>query len=197
MQNFPGMCYPLGNFPWDAKNRPNSMLQHVRAQPDTLQAKLSLHNMGQMNLIIPSMPPKFLPTCHQFPLLPNATLLVLTELSGGDDDDDDCGYDGGVSTFFSDNDEYAPDGDSDSEFTESDLSDFDEDILETLKTELASLAKPATVNDALGKSKSKKDWKKAEANRSLGYNGLSIRTIQRHAKDARDRETHREEVEKS
>jgi hypothetical protein len=131
------------------------------------------------------------------PVVAECHSACLDRIEWGDDDNDDCGYDGGVSTFFSDDDEYAPDGDSDSEFTESDLSDFDEDILEALKTELASLAKPATVNDALGKSKSKKDWKKAEANRSLGYNGLSIRTIQRHAKDARDRETHRGEVEKS
>jgi hypothetical protein len=77
------------------------------------------------------------------------------------------------------------------------LSDFDEEILETLKAELASLAKPGTVFEALGKSTSKKDWKKAEANRSLRYSGNSERTRSRQAKQACERQTQREEFQKS
>jgi hypothetical protein len=112
------------------------------------------------------------------------------------DDDYDCGYDGGVNTYFSD-DEYDPEGDADSDFMDLELSDFDEEILETLKAELASLAKPGTVFEALGKSTSKKDWKKAEANRSLRYSGNSERTRSRQAKQACERQTQREEFQKS
>ncbi|KAF8193895.1 hypothetical protein K438DRAFT_1761471 [Mycena galopus ATCC 62051] len=80
------------------------------------------------------------------------------------DSNEDCEYDG--------TDEYDTEADSDSDFTDSESSDFDEEIIETLKVELASLSKPGTVNEVLdGQSISRKDWKKSEANRKLGYTG--------------------------
>lgn len=45
-------------------------------------------------------------------------------------------------------------------------------------------AKPAT-NDILMRGISAKEWKRAEANRSLGYDGHSEQTQQRHRNEAR------------
>ncbi|KAJ7710753.1 hypothetical protein B0H17DRAFT_1190450 [Mycena rosella] len=53
----------------------------------------------------------------------------------------------------------------DSEFTEPELSEFDEEIIEALKLELAALSKPTSFEE-LNQTKSKKDWKKVEATRN-------------------------------
>ncbi|KAJ7164399.1 hypothetical protein C8R46DRAFT_827702, partial [Mycena filopes] len=80
----------------------------------------------------------------------------------------------GVNVEASD-EEYDPELDRDSDFTDSELSEFDEEIIEALKKEFEALVKP-TPFEELSHSKSKKDWGKAETNRSLGYNGHSERT---------------------
>ncbi|KAJ7691320.1 hypothetical protein B0H17DRAFT_1133842 [Mycena rosella] len=75
----------------------------------------------------------------------------------GDTSDSDCGYEGGVNIDVSDI-EYVLD-EHDSEFIESELSEFDEEIIEALKLELAALSKP-TAFEELNQTKSKKYWKK-------------------------------------
>ncbi|KAJ7837307.1 hypothetical protein B0H13DRAFT_1912558 [Mycena leptocephala] len=100
------------------------------------------------------------------------------------------GYEGGVNIDES-NGEYQPDSEHESNFTDSDLSEFDEEIIEALKKEFEALSKQNPFFE-LSHSKSKKDWSKEEANRSLGYNGLSERTGYRRAAQARDRNEQRE-----
>jgi len=55
------------------------------------------------------------------------------------------------------------------------------------KLELGQLAKP-TVTEILMHHVGTKGWKKAESNRSLGYNRQSLRHQQEIIKEARDRE---------
>ncbi|KAJ7697544.1 hypothetical protein B0H16DRAFT_1749993 [Mycena metata] len=111
------------------------------------------------------------------------------------DSDSDCEYEGGVNVELSD-DDYDPELEHDSDFTDSDLSEFDEEIIEALKKEFEVLLKP-TPFEELNHAKSKKDWSKAEASRSLGYNGLSERTHYRHNAEARTRELKRTEAKAS
>ncbi|KAJ7276724.1 hypothetical protein C8J57DRAFT_1223449 [Mycena rebaudengoi] len=104
----------------------------------------------------------------------------------------DCGYEGGVNVDLESDDEYIPDSEHDSDFTDSDLSEFDEEVLEALKADLASLSKP-TPFEKLTQKKTSKEWKELESNRSLGYNGLSVRKGYRDKAKAR----HRQEVKQS
>ncbi|KAF8265639.1 hypothetical protein EI94DRAFT_1702336 [Lactarius quietus] len=94
------------------------------------------------------------------------------------DDKADCGYEGGVDHSISSDDEYEPglqweleggeEWDSDEE-----LSEYDKEQMERLQ-EAVELVKPTPFEViALG---THKDWRKIEANRSLGYNGQSKRT---------------------
>ncbi|KAK7042832.1 hypothetical protein R3P38DRAFT_3449566, partial [Favolaschia claudopus] len=112
-----------------------------------------------------------------------------------DDSDSECGYEGGVDHEPSD-DEYLCELDRDSDFTDSDLSEFDEEMIECLKKELEALAKP-TPFEKVRETKSNKEWAKAEANRGLGYNGHSERTTFRRNAEARERETKRKAAKMS
>ncbi|KAJ7704620.1 hypothetical protein B0H16DRAFT_1482618 [Mycena metata] len=139
------------------------------------------------------------PDCHPAaaePLVPQGSPEIL-DLSISDEDDDyECGYDGGVNVWVSD-EEYDPEDDRDSDFTDSELSDFDEEMLEALKEELASLAGPGTAFEMLGKTKTKEEWKKVEANRRLGYNGHSERSKFQAAQKARKAEAQRKALKDS
>jgi hypothetical protein len=87
------------------------------------------------------------------------------------DSDSECGCEGGVDIDISD-DEYLPGSEHDSDFTDTNLSEHDEERFEALKKEFASLSEP-TPFEELSHKKSETQGKAAEANRSLGYNGHS------------------------
>ncbi|KAJ7879723.1 hypothetical protein B0H14DRAFT_2566573 [Mycena olivaceomarginata] len=94
-----------------------------------------------------------------------------------------CGYDGGVNVDVESDDEYIPDSEHDSDSTDSDLSEL---------TDLAFLSKP-TPFEELTQKKTSKEWKELESNRSLGYNGLSVRKGYQDKANAK----HRQEVNQS
>ena len=107
----------------------------------------------------------------------------------------DCGYTGGVDCSISDTE-------SDSEWIDSGSGDSDgsisefcgqelEENLREIREEVEVLHAASPYALIMGK-KLKKDWRKVERNRALGYTGNSVRSKQRHAKDARERELQRE-----
>ena len=107
------------------------------------------------------------------------------------DSDSDCGYNGGVNYYGSDNDsdEYLDEssGISDAESLEELEGVALEENLADLRVELEELAAATQYEQIMG-PKSAKQWKRVEKNRSLGYTGTSQRTQQRKAKEARERE---------
>ncbi|CAK5284583.1 unnamed protein product [Mycena citricolor] len=113
------------------------------------------------------------------------------------EDDWDIGYEGGVEApvecdFDSEDEDYAV---QDSDFTDSELSEFDEEMLEGIATKLAALRDESGSRSTTGSLKmgmSTAEWKKAEAVRKLGYLGNSERTRFRKAKEAREREEQRQ-----
>jgi hypothetical protein len=125
------------------------------------------------------------------------------------DSDDDCGYTGGVNVADLESDD-EPDFDS----SESEWSDDDgESLVEMEGDELAAnlralKAKADTFDEPpcnqkltayyeISKSKTSKTWKKAEANRALGYTGTSTRLRQLRDKEARDGAAVRQQARES
>ncbi|KAG1852220.1 hypothetical protein F4604DRAFT_1933793 [Suillus subluteus] len=121
----------------------------------------------------------------------------------------DCGYTGGVSCW-SDDDiiEYQPDAFSESNPSDCEsLCELEGDDLEynlrqlTAKTNSKALELTADEADTLFKIISRPTtnviWRKAEQNRSLGYNGLSDRSRRRRDKLARDQAEHRKKMKTS
>lgn len=88
----------------------------------------------------------------------------------------DCGYTGGVEHWnSSDSDELwqsSSKSEDDWDDADAELEEYDKEILEGLKAELAELKTPMPF-DELSAKKTKKEWKDIEANQSLGYNGQS------------------------
>ena len=117
---------------------------------------------------------------------------VLSWDSAAFDNDEECHWDGRISHIPSDSD-------SDSEFTWSTGSDTEEEFSELegdelvgslqkqLEAEIKMLRQP-TPYELITKSRTAKEWVKAESNRSLGYNGLSERTKRRNDQQARAKE---------
>ncbi|KIK82327.1 hypothetical protein PAXRUDRAFT_35590 [Paxillus rubicundulus Ve08.2h10] len=104
------------------------------------------------------------------------------------DDDDDCGYDESGSDLDSNS---FDDGESVVELEGEEL----EENLIGLQEELEALQKKTPYEQLLAAntgSSSAKQWKKAESQRSLGYNGTSLRTCQRYAKAAREQQQNRQ-----
>ncbi|KAJ3876554.1 hypothetical protein F5051DRAFT_411145 [Lentinula edodes] len=108
-----------------------------------------------------------------------------------DDDNEDlseCGYEGGVNFMFESDSEFDGDVEEDDEGSEWDsdeeLQEYDAKIMEEIREEVADLLKETPYEKVL---LHQKDWKKVEKNRSLGYNGHSIRSKQREDKKRRDR----------
>lgn len=113
------------------------------------------------------------------------------------DSDLDREYTGGINCEWSDSD-YETSlselwSDSDVESLEELEGDELEVNLQELREEVEMLAVP-TGYEEISKPKLAKTWKKAEKNRTLGYNGNSQRTAQRKAKEARDRGAAREQA---
>ncbi|KAG2038703.1 hypothetical protein BDR03DRAFT_1009681 [Suillus americanus] len=105
----------------------------------------------------------------------------------------ECGYTGGVSCYWSDTgDKYETDSNADSKRSECDSlcklegSKLEENLRE-LREEVIALGTPVdSLFNKISKPKTGAVWKKAERNRSLGYNGLSGRTQRQRDKAARD-----------
>ena len=110
--------------------------------------------------------------------------------------DSDCGYRGGVDHYPSD----------DGEDTEEDWSD-DESLAELegdeLEASLSVLRNEAEIHSVpshfwqMMSQRDPKEWKKAEANRALGYNKNSTRTQERRRKEARGREAFKADAKTS
>jgi hypothetical protein len=112
----------------------------------------------------------------------------------GDGSDSDCGYIGGVSVEISESESKSEDWeDSDSDdksLSELSGDDLDENMAK-IQAELEALQAPS-VFAMMMEGKTRKQWKKAESDRGLGYNRHSDRTQQRRERDARDRAASRE-----
>lgn len=113
-----------------------------------------------------------------------------------DDMDGECGYEGGVNCYWSDDSDYESDSDSDWSDGEESVVEFEGEELEAnlkeLRAEIEVLRQPTGYEEVSAASKmSMKDWQKVESNRALGYTGNSLRTAQRNAKAARNRERNR------
>lgn len=125
--------------------------------------------------------------------------LELSKLSGRElnpielDSKYKCGDTGGVSCYWSDTgDEYETDLNTDNERLECDSlcklegSELEENLRE-FREEVIALGTPVdSLFDKISKPKTDAVWKKAEWNRSLGYNKLSGHTQQQRDKAALD-----------
>lgn len=105
--------------------------------------------------------------------------------------DTDCtSWRGGVNHILSSDEDR--DGSSESESSSSD-GEVDELEGDELRASLEARYTSTDIKNLglygpLTQSTTRREWKKAEANRSLGYNGHAARTKRHHAKLARDRE---------
>ena len=127
-------------------------------------------------------------------------MLYFPDSGGGSDSD--CGYIGGVSVEISESESKSEDWeDSDTDESDdkslSELSgdDLDQNMAE-IRAELEALQAPSMFAMMM-EGKTQKQWKKAESDRGLGYNGLSDRTRQRREKNTRDRVASRESARTS
>ncbi|THH20303.1 hypothetical protein EUX98_g8606 [Antrodiella citrinella] len=104
------------------------------------------------------------------------------------------GSDGSDSDW--EDDEMGSDNDSsDSEGVEMEVNALDGDeLLASIRDELQKLSEPTPYEVLLNDPH---NWKKAESQRNLGYNGQAERTKRGHAKRARDKEKEAEKMRKS
>ncbi|KAF8810714.1 hypothetical protein BYT27DRAFT_7209171 [Phlegmacium glaucopus] len=86
-----------------------------------------------------------------------------------------------------------------------DVDDEDEIMCELEGEELRKSLEEQVIQEAeamvaayrnLSRSMPAKEWKRAETNRKLGYNGQSVRTQQRHRQEEKRKELHAEKREK-
>ena len=109
-------------------------------------------------------------------------------------DDVKCtGWNGGVSHYVSSDDKLiiiSDDNSGEEEVGELSGSELEEVLQRHLKTLEVTLQSSAETNahSAIMHEQTKKDWKKAESRRSLGYNGQSARTKRHHEQLARKKE---------
>ena len=115
-------------------------------------------------------------------------------------EESECGYKGGVDYSISSDDKFVlgpqweleggSEWDSDGE-----LSEYDEEQMESLKKEAAELVKPTPFEEI--SLTTIKGWRKIEAKRSLGYNGQSSRTKERRQQQERLKESTRKAIKTS
>ncbi|KAJ8580766.1 hypothetical protein M405DRAFT_752869 [Rhizopogon salebrosus TDB-379] len=146
-------------------------------------------------------------TNTQVPLPSQAPSIQVVATAENDDQLTDsqsnCGYTGGVSVevLTSDSDsEYEPDtsesGWSDGESLCELEGDESEENLAALKAKVDALQQPTSFKfEKILEGKTAAEWKKAEQNRALGYNGHSDRTKRRQNKTARDLADYRKKDE--
>lgn len=130
---------------------------------------------------------------------PNGDISEISHHTEADDilDDDileteakEDSWDGGVYVPDSE-EEFVPLGLAEDSSDEESLVEFDGDEL------VQHLHKPTAYGQLCDNYISKTQWKKAEANRSLGYTGNSTRTRERGRKQARERQEFREHAKTS
>lgn len=134
---------------------------------------------------IQATPHSYDPEAESTPPKPS---LVVVEITS----DEECYWTGGVNhTLSSDSEFYWTDGESadgstsdSQEFSDVEDEVFLQSLNENLAEELEMLTLPTPYQEVLQKL-TRKDWKKAESNRGLGYSGNSDRTKQREAQKAR------------
>jgi len=151
---------------------------------------------------------RWLAPCSSDDLVDSSTHVDATPIVVDVDSSSECGYTGGVDVDSEDSDdEYDEGGQMTSEWELSDsdsLNELEGDELEEnlqmlqaeAEAEVARLEKPSAFEQIL-KPVTSTYWKRAEENRSLGYNGLSKRTKERRAQQARTAEKRREEAKNS
>jgi hypothetical protein len=121
------------------------------------------------------------------PLFPDLILI-------DSDTENECSWTGGVNhtmssdSALSDSDSY-DDWESDSDFSELEA----DDLIESLRAEVEKEMREEmqvlpTLYQKLTQPVSSKEWRKAESNRALGYNGLSSRSNRRHAQEVREKD---------
>lgn len=120
-----------------------------------------------------------------------------------DDEDDNVCYNGGMTELLSDSDSDSNDewslwgSDSDDEGADSDTEssyEYDGEVMETLKKELALLAEKTAYQKLTKKKKTAAEWKKVEANWHLGYTGNLERTASRQRNQACKRQAFCESI---
>jgi hypothetical protein len=97
--------------------------------------------------------------CEPVELPANPTTTNVIDLVS--DDESECEYEGGVNHNI--DSDLVPDSDSDGDFTDEDLSEFDEEMLKDLLEEVSSLTALSPFT-SLQIPKSKKEWSKSEKN---------------------------------
>lgn len=117
-----------------------------------------------------------------------------------EDDDEICTWAGGVNNHLEDDLEgwidLSEDSDDDDEIEELE----GDELRESLESQMAREAETileAAVYQKLMRKITPKEWKKAELNRGLGYNGQSERSQQRRKKNAREKEFRDKQSRKS
>jgi len=108
----------------------------------------------------------------------------------------DCGYDGGVGHNMSENETEAWTDDDDASDAES-LCELEGEELEANFRVLMAALDKGTPFEMFHAKKTAQEWKKAERNRNLGYNGLSLRRRQEIAKKAKEDAATREAAKTS
>ncbi|KAG6870854.1 hypothetical protein C0992_012265, partial [Termitomyces sp. T32_za158] len=100
------------------------------------------------------------------------------------DSESETAYQGGVNYY----------GTTSEDETDSQEDTGYETVSEFSEEDVTAMAKRKTPYEEIQVSRTKKEWKKAEAVRSLGYNGQSERNIRYQAQKAREREALREQA---
>jgi ribosomal protein S13 len=127
------------------------------------------------------------------------------EESAINEDAEVCTWMGGVNNHLEDDPEDWIDLSNDTAIddkSDDELDELEGDALrQSLETQMALeaevLENSAGLYQCLMRSISSKEWKKAEKNRGLGYNGQSSRSMRRKRKEARDKESRDGETQKS
>ncbi|KAJ7575739.1 hypothetical protein C8J56DRAFT_801168 [Mycena floridula] len=103
------------------------------------------------------------------------------------DSDDDCGYDGGVNyEYISSGTESDQGWDSEDKCAGDELEASLHELRDLLNEEVeAKVGAPKDAFAQIMKARSSTDWKAAESNQKLGYNGHSERTESRKRTKAR------------
>jgi ribosomal protein S13 len=141
-------------------------------------------------------------------LEPISTLLatgpiILNSDSEPESDEEVCSWTGGVNNHLEDNPEDWIDLSGMDSEPDDELEELEGDELRgSLETEISREAEVLQNSDTALYQKlmrliSFKEWKQAEKNRALGYNGQSARSKRRKRKDVRDKECRDEETQKS
>lgn len=139
--------------------------------------------------------PTNLPTIHE-----GSEAVIIIDLDQSSDMGSDCeqdvacGYTGGVNYTWSDTESESSDTEGEG-WADEELTDLEEDDLPPVQPQLEQPLH--TPSQTMFGQLSAQQWADAEANRALGYNGLSRRTQQRKDQKARKEHEEREKAKAS